>query len=48
MNEPIRTLLLKDASGVERLVPPADPAHTHEGEATRTAYDSLVRLVRTD
>jgi SAM-dependent methyltransferase len=36
------------AERVERLVPPADPAHTHEGEATRTAYDSLVRLVRTD
>ena len=39
---------VRRAERVERLVPPADPAHTHEGEATRTAYDSLVRLVRTD
>ena len=36
------------AERVERLVPGADPAHTHEGDGSRTAYDSLVRLVRTD
>jgi len=35
------------AERVERLVPPADPIHTHEGDAARTAYDALVRLVRT-
>ena len=35
------------AERVERLVPPADPVHTHEGDEARTAYDALVRLVRT-
>ena len=35
------------AERVERLVPAADPAHTHEGDESRTAYDALVRLVRT-
>jgi SAM-dependent methyltransferase len=35
------------AERVERLVPPADPVHTHEGDESRTAYDALVRLVRT-
>jgi SAM-dependent methyltransferase len=36
------------AERVERLVPPADPTHAHEGDVARTAYDALVRLVRTD
>ena len=36
------------AERVPRLVPPADDAvHTHEGDASRTAWDALVRLVRT-
>ena len=35
------------AERVERLVPSADPVHTHEGDESRTAYDALVRLVRT-
>ena len=36
------------AERVPRLVPPADDAvHAHEGDASRTAWDALVRLVRT-
>jgi SAM-dependent methyltransferase len=35
------------AERVARLVPLADPVHTHEGDESRTAYDALVRLVRT-
>ena len=35
------------ADRVPRLVPAADPVHTHEGDASRTAWDALVRLVRT-
>ena len=36
------------AERVERLVPSADPVHTHEGDVSRTAYDALVHLVRTE
>lgn len=35
------------AERVPRLVPPSDAVHTHEGDASRTAWDALVRLVRT-
>ena len=35
------------ADRVPRLVPAADPVHTHEGDASRTAWDARVRLVRT-
>jgi SAM-dependent methyltransferase len=35
------------AERVARPVPTADDGHTHPGEASRHAYDALVRLVRT-
>jgi SAM-dependent methyltransferase len=35
------------AERVSRPVPVDDPAHTHVGDESRTAYDALVRLVRT-
>ena len=35
------------AERVPRPVPPADDGHTHPGEHYRSAYDALVRLVRT-
>lgn len=35
------------AERVSRTVAPKEPVHEHEGEAERTAYDALVRLVRT-
>ncbi len=35
------------AERVRRVVPDADPAHQHTGEGARTAYDALVRVVRT-
>jgi len=38
---------VEQAGRVARAVPVEDPAHTHTGEATRTAYDALVRVVRT-
>ena len=36
------------AERVPRIVEPAEPSHEHGGEPARTAYDSLVRVVRTD
>ncbi|NUR06109.1 MAG: class I SAM-dependent methyltransferase [Nocardioidaceae bacterium] len=38
---------VRRAERVARVVPPADPAHTHTGEEDRTAWDTLVRLERT-
>jgi SAM-dependent methyltransferase len=35
------------AERVERLVPSEDPSHRQSGEPGRTAYDALVRVVRT-
>jgi SAM-dependent methyltransferase len=35
------------AERVTRLVTDPDPAHQHTGEGARTAYDALVRVVRT-
>ncbi|MGZ4429997.1 MAG: class I SAM-dependent methyltransferase [Nocardioidaceae bacterium] len=35
------------AERVSRTVAPKEPVHEHEGEAEQTAYDALVRLVRT-
>ncbi len=35
------------AERVRRVVPDTDPAHQHTGEGARTAYDALVRVVRT-
>lgn len=35
------------AERVARVVPSSDPVHTHSGDGDRTAYDALVRVVRT-
>ena len=35
------------AERMARVVPSDDAVHTHRGEGTRTAYDALVRVIRT-